>query len=86
MENKTDSIVEEVRNDLLKRSQIGINKYGVTLDRTDIDLKGWLQHALEETYDKALYLKRAIKELEKEEQKPINSYTEYLQGYNTTNT
>lgn len=60
---KTDSIVEEVRNDLLNRSQTGIEKYGTTLDRTDVDLQGWLQHAYEETIDKALYLKRAIKEL-----------------------
>ena len=60
---KTDSIVEEVRNDLLNRSQTGIQKYGTTLDRNDIDLQGWLQHAYEETIDKALYLKRAIKEL-----------------------
>lgn len=58
-----DKIVEEVRNDLLNRSQTGIQKYGTTLDRTDIDLEGWLQHAYEETIDKALYLKRAIKEL-----------------------
>lgn len=58
-----DKIVESVRNDLKQRSELGIEKYGVTLDRKDIDLKGWLQHAYEETLDKALYLKRAIKEL-----------------------
>jgi len=59
-----DSIVESVRKDLDDRSKLGIEKYGVTLDREDIDLKGWLNHAYEETLDKALYLKRAIKELE----------------------
>ena len=58
-----DSIVESVRKDLNARSKVGIQKYGVTLDRTDIDLKGWLQHAYEETLDKALYLKRAINDL-----------------------
>lgn len=61
-----DSIVEAVRQDLDIRSCIGITKYKTTLDRTDIDLKGWLQHAYEETLDKALYLKRAIKEIENE--------------------
>jgi hypothetical protein len=59
-----DTIVEGVRSDLKDRSEVGIEKYNTTLDRTDIDLKGWLQHAYEETLDKALYLKRAIKELE----------------------
>lgn len=58
-----DTIVEEVRNDLHQRSQRGIEKYKVTLDRKDLSLKEWLQHAYEETLDKALYLKRAISEL-----------------------
>ena len=58
-----DTVVVEVRNDLKERSNIGVKKYNTTLDRTDIDLKGWLQNAYEETLDKALYLKRAIREL-----------------------
>lgn len=59
-----DTVVEAVREDLLKRSQVGIKKYGVTLDRTDLTLKDWLQHAYEECLDQANYLKRAILELE----------------------
>lgn len=58
-----DSVVEEVRLDLKKRSKIGIKKYNTTLDRTDLSLEDWLQHAYEETLDKALYLKRAIREI-----------------------
>lgn len=58
-----DKIVEAVRYDLRERSERGIKKYGVTLDRQDLNLKDWLQHAYEETLDKALYLKRAIDEL-----------------------
>lgn len=58
-----DSIVEKVREDLRKRSEAGIKKYGTTLDRTDLDLRDWLQHAYEETLDKALYLKRSIEKL-----------------------
>jgi len=61
-----DNIVNEVRKDLLDRSQVGIKKYGVTLDRTDLDLKDWLQHAYEECLDQANYLKRAIVELRKD--------------------
>ena len=63
--SKVDSIVEAVRADLLRRSQLGIAKYGVTLDRTDLNLRDWLQHAYEETLDQANYLKRAIVELER---------------------
>lgn len=57
---KVDYVVEQVRADLLRRSRLGIEKYGVTLDRTDLNLRDWLQHAYEETLDQANYLKRAI--------------------------
>lgn len=60
-----DTVVEAVRADLLRRSQLGIAKYGVTLDRTDLNLRDWLQHAYEETLDQANYLKRAIIEIER---------------------
>lgn len=59
-----DQVVEEVREDLLRRSQFGIKKYGVTLERTDLNLRDWLQHAYEETLDQANYLKRAIMEID----------------------
>jgi hypothetical protein len=51
-----DSIVEQVREELLQRSNVGIKKYGVTLDRTDLTPKQWLQHAREEAMDHLLYL------------------------------
>jgi hypothetical protein len=60
-----DLVVEAVRQDLLQRSQVGIKKYGVTLDRSDLSLKDWLQHAYEECLDQANYLKKTILELEK---------------------
>lgn len=59
-----DTVVEEVRQDLLSRSELGIKKYGVTLDRKDLNLRDWLQHAYEETLDQANYLKRAIMEID----------------------
>ena len=59
----TDKIVEAVREDLLQRSQVGIKKYNTTLERTDLDLEDWLQHAYEECLDMANYLKRSIIEL-----------------------
>jgi len=63
-----DKIVEQVIEDLKSRSEIGIKKYGVTLDRDDLSLKEWLQHAYEECLDQANYLKKAITLLENLEQ------------------
>lgn len=60
MLDKRDSVVEEVREDLLRRSRVGIKKYGVTLEREDLELSDWLQHAYEECLDQANYLKKAI--------------------------
>lgn len=60
-----DKIVQEVRNDLLKRSERGIQKYGITLDREDLPLIEWLKHQYEELLDAALYCKKTINELEK---------------------
>lgn len=60
-----DKIIEAVCNDLRNRSERGISKYGVTLDREDLSLRDWLQHAYEECLDQANYLKKAIMELDK---------------------
>lgn len=65
MVDQVDTVVAAVRADLLRRSELGIAKYGVTLDRTDLNLRDWLQHAYEERLDAANYLKRAIMELER---------------------
>ena len=59
-----DKIVLQVMNDLNDRSRVGIEKYNTTLERTDLELKDWLHHLLEELMDATLYLKRAIIEIE----------------------
>ncbi|MFC5509332.1 hypothetical protein [Bosea massiliensis] len=64
MTERRDAVVEAVREDLLRRSQVGIAKYGVTLERKDLNLRDWLQHAYEEHLDAANYLKRAILEID----------------------
>jgi len=56
----SDAIVLSVMSDLNQRSKLGITKYGVTLDRTDLSRKQWLQHAYEECLDQANYLKKLI--------------------------
>jgi hypothetical protein len=54
-----------VCQDIAARQAKGLAKYGVTVENNPLSLKEWLQHALEECYDQAIYLKRAIEELEK---------------------
>ncbi len=54
----------EVCHDIAVRQEKGIAKYGVTVASNPLDLKAWLQHAYEETLDQAIYLKRAIREME----------------------
>ena len=53
-----DENVERIREALLVRSQVGFKKYGITTERVDIDLMGWLQHLKEELLDAAVYVER----------------------------
>ena len=59
------AIEDRVCLDIQQRAYAGLSKYGVTVERTDIDLRGWLQHLYEEQLDAAVYTKRAIIELDK---------------------
>lgn len=67
MQQKTtqqDSIVADLRELLLQRSETGISKYGTTLDRTDLKPSEWCQHLLEELLDASGYVLRLKKDLE----------------------
>ena len=57
----TESIVDMIRN----RSELGLSKYGVSIDRTDLTTEDWIQHAIEEMLDGAQYLYRIKQELAK---------------------
>lgn len=56
--NNTDTVVFKIAMLLKVRSETGIRKYGTTLDRTDLSVKEWIDHAIEESLDHALYLQR----------------------------
>lgn len=58
-----DKNVKAVSDALHSRMEVGYNKYGVTTERTDIDLLGWLQHLQEELLDAAVYIERIKSEL-----------------------
>jgi hypothetical protein len=57
IDNK-DTVVYRIAHLLRSRSETGIRKYGTTLDRTDLEVKQWIDHAIEECLDQALYLQR----------------------------
>jgi hypothetical protein len=59
-----DTNVEKNRELLLQRSLAGIAKYGTTTDANSLQLRDWLQHALEEALDMANYLQAAISRLD----------------------
>jgi hypothetical protein len=61
--NSGDSIVDAVVQKFLQRSAIGQAKYGVTLDRTDLTTRDWVQHTQEELMDAILYLERLKQDL-----------------------
>jgi hypothetical protein len=58
-----DTIVESVINQFKERSNVGIKKYGVTLDREDLTTLEWLNHAQQEAMDFVLYLEKLKNEL-----------------------
>jgi hypothetical protein len=60
---KIDPIVNSVIDKFLHRSRVGIEKYGTTLERNDLSLEQWLDHAIEEAMDFCLYLTKIKEEL-----------------------
>lgn len=57
-------IEAEVCAEIARRQALGIAKYGQTVADNPLSLRQWLQHALEEALDLAVYLKRSIAELD----------------------
>lgn len=60
---KCDSIVKSVIQKFINRSEIGRQKYGTDLDRTDLKVHDWITHAQEELMDGILYLEKLKKEI-----------------------
>jgi hypothetical protein len=61
MNTVIDNNVESVREKLLNRSTVGVNKYGTTTDRTDLSKHDWLVHLQEELMDAIVYIEAALK-------------------------
>ena len=61
--NNMDSIVTAVIEKFKTRAAVGKAKYGTDLDRKDLSILEWIQHAQEEHMDAILYLEKLKKEL-----------------------
>ena len=53
-----DSIVTTIIAKFKIRSELGKAKYGTDLDRTDLSVLDWINHAQEEHMDAILYLEK----------------------------
>ena len=61
-------IASETMRQIKNRADVGLAKYGVTLDRDDLTQEQWIQHAIEEALDFAGYLTK-LKQIIKESKK-----------------
>jgi hypothetical protein len=61
----TDSVVYSIVQQFIQRSDFGFKKYGTNLDRTDLSVLDWIQHAQEEHMDAILYLEKLKQEYQK---------------------
>jgi hypothetical protein len=55
---EVDSVVSSIIHSFISRARLGKEKYGKTLDRTDLKVKDWINHAQEELMDGILYLEK----------------------------
>jgi hypothetical protein len=53
-----DSVVFSIIKGFKERAEFGFKKYGTNLDRTDLSVLQWIQHAQEEHMDAILYLEK----------------------------
>lgn len=57
-------IEAQVCKDIARRQHFGLAKYGKTVADNPLTHKQWLEHAYFEALDMAIYLRRAMRELE----------------------
>jgi hypothetical protein len=62
-ENSSNTL-ESIIADLRKREEKGLKEYGTTVDRKDLILKDWIKEAYEEALDLAVYLRRAMDDIQ----------------------
>ena len=58
-----DSVVSSIINQFTTRALMGHKKYGVNLDRKDLSILEWIEHAKQEHMDAILYLEKIKQEI-----------------------
>ena len=58
------AIEDKLCQEIQRRAQLGLEKYGVTMERTDLNELTWLRHARAEAMDLCVYLTRLITDKE----------------------
>ena len=64
---QTDSIVDSIIDQFVERASFGKTKYGVDMDREDLSILEWIEHAKQEHMDAILYLEKLKKIIETKE-------------------
>jgi hypothetical protein len=67
-----DPVVKRVVNKFVSRSDVGFEKYGITLEDDPSKMFEWLNHLQEELMDAVLYLQKAKEVYTTEEQERMN--------------
>lgn len=62
---------QRVCEDIARRQKMGFSKYGVSVEGNNLSLREWLNHAYEEALDMAIYIRRAIEEIDEAEYKRL---------------
>lgn len=55
---KTDYVVDSVIDQFIDRATFGRSKYGVGMDREDLSILEWIEHAKQEAMDQIIYLEK----------------------------
>jgi hypothetical protein len=59
----SDPILIKVMTKYYERSEMGIKKYGTTLENNSLPLMQWLNHLQEELMDATLYIEKLKQEI-----------------------
>lgn len=60
-----DSVVQAVIDKFASRAKMGKEKYGVTMDRNDLEFWDWLNHFQEELMDGIVYAEKLKQQIKK---------------------
>ena len=80
-----DPIIKQVVEKFVSRSNVGFEKYGVTLQDDKSDLDTWLNHLQEALMDAVTYIEKLRTSMKEKEIKPSGKNIRVTAGIFTTN-